>query len=418
MNKHSTSSGIAGLGRSFLSILGLVLVYRVGSYVVAPFFNPRSLLSLSKNLGLFGLVDFVSGGAFGRGSIFALSLSPYVLSSITVQLLCNAKDGKGKSESDLIRNRGRLVRLLVLPLSFIQGSLLVWRSSDVWLMSDLRIEQLYLFFVSVVSIMSGSVFMIWLSEIVGMCGLGNGVSILMCASILVEVVPGLKSMGIMYRAGAFSDSMLLAILFGLFLVVAIVVAVEGSSRTIQIVHSRRGANSFSTVNKIPMKVNIVGVMPAVFASTALSLPSYALGIQSGPTNSVLYSLYTNPIVFYALELILISTFTALYWPFAFDVVKLADNMKYSGAVISTVRPGKATADYLSEIAFRMAIFSGTYLGFISVFVDFFRAKFSIPIVLGGTSILIVVGVALEMLSNIQLAILSSRYDSMLNKVAR
>ena len=404
-----------------------ILVYRIGSHIPIPGIDPDRLASLfQQNQGtIIEMFNLFSGGALERMSIFALNVVPYISSAIIMQLFSNSipylielkKDGQaGRNKITQYTRYGTAV------LALIQASALAVTLSA----SGLAYVPGTAFFVSAVfSVVAGTMFLMWLGEQVSERGIGNGISIIIATSILTGIPGAIGQALEQSRQGDLSILLLIGIGLLSMAVIAVVVFIERGQRRITVNYAQRQQGSRlmqAQASHLPFKVNMAGVIPAIFASTFLLFPA-SLSTWFGEYESLSFlqsfSLALNPgqplyiLVFAGL----IISFCFIWLALTFNTKDVSDNLKRSGAYIAGIRPGEQTASYIDSVLARLTVFGAIYLTLICLLplalINF--AGISPTISIGGTSVLIIVVVLMDFMSQVQSHMMSSQYASLMKK---
>jgi preprotein translocase subunit SecY len=404
-----------------------ILIYRIGSHIPIPGIDPDRLASLfQQNQGtIIEMFNLFSGGALERMSIFALNVVPYISSAIIMQLFSNSipylielkKDGQaGRNKITQYTRYGTAV------LALIQASALAVTLSA----SGLAYVPGTAFFVSAVfSVVAGTMFLMWLGEQVSERGIGNGISIIIATSILTGIPGAIGQALEQSRQGDLSILLLIGIGLLSMAVIAVVVFIERGQRRITVNYAQRQQGRRlmqAQASHLPFKVNMAGVIPAIFASTFLLFPA-SLSTWFGEYESLSFlqsfSLALNPgqplyiLVFAGL----IISFCFIWLALTFNTKDVSDNLKRSGAYIAGIRPGEQTASYIDSVLARLTVFGAIYLTLICLLplalINF--AGISPTISIGGTSVLIIVVVLMDFMSQVQSHMMSSQYASLMKK---
>ena len=406
-------------------VLGCIIVYRIGTHIPIPGIDPVRVSSLfDQNQGtILELFNLFSGGALERMSIFALNVVPYISAAIIMQLFSNAIPYliELKKEGQAGRNAiTQYTRYGTVALAFVQASALAVTLSS----SGLAYNPGTSFFVTAVfTVVAGTVFLMWLGEQISERGIGNGISIIIATSILTGIPGAIGQALEQARQGDLNILMLLSIGVLAMVVIAIVVFIERGQRRITVNYAQRqqGRRSMQAqASHLPFKVNMSGVIPAIFASTFLLFPA-SLSTWFGQNESLgflqTFSLALNPgqplyIITFA---VLIVSFCFIWLALTFNTKEVSDNLKRSGAYIPGIRPGEQTASYIDNVLARLTVFGSIYLTLICllplVLINFAGVSFY----LGGTSVLIIVVVLMDFMSQVQSHMMSSQYSSLLKK---
>ena len=406
-------------------VLGCIIVYRIGTHIPIPGIDPVRVSSLfDQNQGtILELFNLFSGGALERMSIFALNVVPYISAAIIMQLFSNAIPYliELKKEGQAGRNAiTQYTRYGTVALAFVQASALAVTLSS----SGLAYNPGTSFFVTAVfTVVAGTVFLMWLGEQISERGIGNGISIIIATSILTGIPGAIGQALEQARQGDLNILMLLSIGVLAMVVIAIVVFIERGQRRITVNYAQRQQGRRlmqAQASHLPFKVNMSGVIPAIFASTFLLFPA-SLSTWFGQNESLgflqTFSLALNPgqplyIITFA---VLIVSFCFIWLALTFNTKEVSDNFKKSGAYIPGIRPGEQTASYIDNVLARLTVFGSIYLTLICLLplglINFAGVSFY----LGGTSVLIIVVVLMDFMSQVQSHMMSSQYSSLLKK---
>jgi preprotein translocase subunit SecY len=408
--------------------VGLCAVYRLGSYVVLPgidtnvLLNPDNSLAEQTRGGLMALLDMFSGGAFSNASIFALGIMPYISASIVIQLLTMvvpafqklARDGE--SGHNKINQYTRLLTVLIL---FFQGY--AYLVNLRYQIGSAFISNSAWFYISSVLILTaGSMFVMWLGERITDKGIGNGISFLIMIGIIARLPQSLWQEVILRSTGAGGFVMLLLELFFLLVVIAISILLVQGTRKIPVQYAKRiiGNRQFGGARQyIPLKVNAAGVMPIIFAQAIMFIPIVLANFASQNSQSFWAAFFDNTGITYNLVFaILIIVFTYFYTAITMNPQQMADEMKRNNGFVPGIKPGKKTAEFLDTIMSRITLPGSIFLAFVAILPAIARvlnvsqefAQF-----FGGTSLLILVGVVLDTLQQVESHLLMHHYDGLM-----
>ncbi|MFC0716831.1 preprotein translocase subunit SecY [Luteimonas padinae] len=423
--------GMAGLGKftelrqRLLFVLGALVVYRIGCYIPVPGVNPDAMLRLMEQTDgtIVDMFNMFSGGALERFSVFALNVIPYISASIIIQLLVQIVPSLKAIQKEGESGRRRITqwsRIGAIPLAIFQaaGIATMLQSQGVAYAPGIGFV-----LTAIVALTAGTMFLVWLGEQVTERGVGNGVSLIIFAGI----VAGLPSAVITtFEAARNGDMSPIAVIVIALLVVAFtyfVVFVERGQRRITVNYARRqgGRNAYMNQSSfLPLKLNMAGVIPAIFASSIIMFPATASTwfSQAGQANwlqRVSQALSPGEPLYILLYAGLIAGFTFFYTALVFNSQETADNLKKSGALIPGIRPGKATADYIDGVLTRLTAAGAAYLVLVCLLPEFMRGELNASFYFGGTSLLIVVVVVMDFISQIQAHLMSHQYESLLKK---
>jgi len=421
------------LKKRLLFTLGALIVYRLGTYVPLPGINPAAYASQfqSQTGGLLGTLNIFAGGAVERMAIFALNIMPYISASIIMQLMSSVIPSLEAIKKDGEQGRRQInqyTRYLTVFLATLQGYFIAVSlqssSGGIPVVSN---PGPFFLLTTVVTLVGGVMFLLWLGEQITARGVGNGVSLIIFAGIVAELpraAAGLLALG-QGSAGAASlpvGIVLLVIAMALALI-AFVVFMERSQRRIVVQYPRRQVGQRMTQGEkshLPLKLNTAGVIPPIFASSLLLLPATAASAVGTDAPQLLQDMQIwfapgRP-MYMALYAAGIIAFTFVYTSVVFNTEDVADNLKKYGGFVQGYRPGPRTADYLDFVLTRLTVIGAAYLTFVCLMPEFLRAQYpTIPVYLGGTSLLIVVSVTLDTVGQIQGHLVAQQYESLIKK---
>ena len=426
--------------KRILYTLLLIVLFRLGCFITVPGVNTVTLNEAMSNAsnGIAGLIDLISGGAFSRFSIFAMTITPYITASIVIQLLgmvIPSLEKLMKEGGEEGRNAiNKYTKLLTIVLALIEGIglYLTYKSSGIFVKTDFLTG-----FLVVISLMAGTSLLMWLGDQITNKGIGNGISMI----IFVGIISGLPSAvtmiwDLIFGTGAFSTVGLLtalAIIAGAVLLIAGVVFVQQAERRIPVQYAKKvvGRKMVGAQNThIPLKLAMAGVMPIIFASSFMTFPAmiiqlfvkdiasqtgflaglYKFSIATSSSSVGIGYSIANAIVY----LLLIVGFTFFYTYATFNPAEVSNNIKKNGGFIPGIRAGKPTTDYLSSVLSKLLWFGGLFLAVIAILPMLVRFIPNVNLAFGGTSILIVVGVALEMVQQLESLLVMRHYKGFLD----
>lgn len=403
---------VPDLRKRIIFMILMILVIRIGTKITVPGIN---IADLSTNLNNT-LYSIITGGAFG--TIFALGIGPYITSSIIMQLLTVAipkleqLNKEGEQGRKIIN---KYTRILAVVLAFMQaiGQILSLKGAFVY-------QNAWVYFVAALSMVAGTIFVMWLGERLTEKGIGNGTSFIIFANILASLPNTIRNIYVDTVGGGVSAYIKAAIIVILFiLLIAFVILVQDGERRIPVQYSKKmvgrkmygGQSTF-----IPIKVNIAGVMSIIFAISILQFPQTIAQLWQTPPNwlqEVVRILnITNPIGA-ILYIILIFCFTSFYTSFSFNPIEVAENMKKNGGFIPGIRPGKPTSDFIQNVVNKISLIGACFYAFIAIVPVLFEWIFKINVGFGGTTLLIVTGVALEIVKQLDSQLLMRNYKGFL-----
>jgi len=402
----------------------VLCVYRFGTYVPLPGIDPEALQSLmeTKQRGLLGMFNIFSGGAVSRMAIFALGIMPYISSSIIMQLLTGVSETfkNLKNQGEIGRKKiTQYTRYGTVLLAAVQGyGVSVGLENSGTVVSD---PGLYFKLTTVITLVAGTIFLMWLGEQITQRGIGNGISLIIFSGIVAEIPRALASTFELGRTGALSVTLILFLFTLVIFTVMFIVFVERAIRKILINYPKRqmGTKIYGGESShLPLKVNTAGVIPAIFASALLLLPMTFsnFGFSESDTLIDFSSLFSQGkplyMLLYASGIIFFSFF---YTSIVFNPKETAENLRKHGGYVPGVRPGERTAYFIEDILTKLTTIGALYLTLVCLMPEFLIAKYPIPFYLGGTSILIVVVVAMDTVSQVQTRMMSQQYETLIKK---
>jgi preprotein translocase subunit SecY len=418
----------AGLGELFARlrfVLMAIIVYRIGTHIPVPGIDPNQLAALfNQNQGtILGLANMFSGGALERMSILALGIMPYISASIIMQLMSavtpQLEQLKKEGESGR-RKISQYTRYLTVVLAVVQATGMTVGMANQGMSYDTSIV---FFVIAITSLVTGAVFMMWLGEQITEKGVGNGISLLIFAGIVAGLPAAIGQSLEQARQGELNILVLLLILTLAIAVIYMIVFIERGQRRITVNYAKRqqGRKMYQAQSShLPLKVNMAGVIPAIFASSILLFPASIaqwfgssgsadwlqdLAVAIGPGQPLNILLFTIFIVF----------FCFFYTALMFNPVEVADNLKRSGAFVPGIRPGQQTANYIDGVLTRLTVFGAAYIALVCLMPQFLVVMWNVPFYLGGTSLLIVVVVVMDFMAQVQSHLMSHQYDSVMKK---
>ncbi len=417
--------------RILFTIIALV-VFRFGTFIPLPGINPSVLTDIFSNSaagGLLGMFDTFAGGALSRMTILALNIMPYISASIVVQLAASIfeplKALKKEGEAGQ-RKMNQYTRYLTILITILQGYGLAAALENMGDGSAVIMASSVLFrLTTVVSLLGGTLFVMWLGEQITQRGIGNGTSLIITIGIIAELPRAFFRTFELGRAGEISQVVVLGLLAMTFALIYIVVFVERAQRRIVIQYPKgmMANRAINTKNSyFPLKINPTGVMPPIFASALLMLPltlikfmSNSEGAAGGWAQNFEIWMSRGSMMYLGVYALLIIFFTFFYTGVVFNPKETADNLKKNGGFIAGIRPGEATAHYLDYVMTRLTVLGAFYLAALCVVPEILIAKLSVPFVLGGTTLLIVVTVLMETMSQVQSHLIAYQYESLIRK---
>lgn len=421
----SKSSGFADLKYRLLFVLIAIVIFRIGSYIPVPGLNPLRLQELfnSQQNNIVGLFNMFSGGALMRFSVFALGIMPYISASIIVQLLSvlSPKLSELRKEGEAGQRKiNKYTRYGTVVLSAFQAI----GVSKMLIANNVAISpSISFYFTTTLTLVTGTMFLMWLGEQMTERGIGNGISMLIFAGIVAGLPAALGRTLEQVREGQLQIIVLLIIAVAVLGVVAFVTFVERAQRRITINYARRmqgGKVYAAQTNHLPLKINMAGVIPPIFASSLILFPAtiaqwfgHTKGFEWLGTLSI--SLQQGQPLHMLLFSIGIIFFCFFYTALVFNPKETADNLKKSGAFIPGIRPGEQTARYIDTVMTRLTLAGAIYITLVCLLPEFLILAWNVPFYFGGTSLLIIVVVVMDFMAQVQAHIMSYQYESLLKK---
>jgi preprotein translocase subunit SecY len=410
---------ISELRKRLLFTLGMLAVYRFGIYVTTPGVDRQAMQNVVSQGSLLGLLNFFSGGAFEQLSIFALGIMPYVSASIILQLMTVVVPSleKLQKEGELGRRKiTQYTRYLTIVLAALQGygiSTYLESLRDPNGISVVAEPGWGFRLMTMISLAAGTAFIMWMGEQITERGVGNGISLIIFAGIVARVPSALYNTWRAYRTGGqISELGILVLIAIMVVVIGAIVFVERGQRRIPIQYAKRvvGRKLYGGQSThLPLKVNTSGVIPPIFASSLLLMPA-TLGGWFPAIGGLANELQAGGWTYNTLYVVLIVFFAYFYTAVTFNPVDVADNLKKYGGYIPGIRPGKKTADYIDFVLSRITFGGALYLAAICVLPSVLTSEFNIQFYFGGTSLLIVVGVALDTVQQIEGHLITRHYE--------
>lgn len=426
--------------RIFFTIM-MLIVFRFGAHIPVPFLSPEAMQQFlgAGGTDLFSLFDIFTGGAFSNATVMAMGVSPYINASIIIQLLTVAIPALERLAKEGVEGRkkiNKITRYVGIALAFVQGAGLYVTLHNMGVQSNTTVianESALTFFVITLTFTAGTAFIVWLGELITEKGFGNGVSMIIFAGIVSRIPSGIYTIyqqfltpSITFKGAAIS----LGILIIAIAAITFVVLFNTAERRIPVQYAKRvvGRKMYGGQStNIPIKVVMGGVMPIIFASSIMAFPATIVRLVSGgelPTSGIGHLILSclsaglgpwwTSVVYGVLYFILILFFTYFYTAIQFNPIEMANNMKKSGGYIPGYRPGKPTSDFISKVANRLNLAGAIFLGIIAVLPIIIGAIFGInSLQIGGTSLLIMEGVALETVRQIESQMTMRHYKGFL-----
>ena len=407
--------------------VGALIIYRLGTYLPLPGIDPNALADIfsQQSSGILGMFDMFSGGALGRMTIFALNIMPYITASIIMQLMTAIVPSLESLKKDGEAGRkmiNQYTRYLTVLLASVQGyGMAVGLEAASGVVND---PGLFFRVTTVVTLVGGTLFLMWLGEQITSRGVGNGISLIIFAGIVANLPTALAGTLELGRTGALSSLLIILLLVMAVVVVAFIVFIERSVRKILVQYPKRqhgnkvfgGDQSF-----LPLKINVPGVIPPIFASSLLLMPVSIINLTGGQAGGAEWLVTLNAMLgrgqplYLLIYVSMIVFFAFFYTAIVFNPEDTAENLRKYGGYIPGIRPGKSTADYLDFVLTRLTVLGASYLAAVCILPELLISKYSVPFYFGGTSLLIVVTVSLDTVSQIQSHLLAHQYQGLVKK---
>lgn len=425
MANQQSLSGLSKFGdlkKRLVFLLGALVVFRIGAHIPVPGVDAVALANLFQGArdGIFGMLNMFSGGSLERFTIFAIGIMPYISSSIIVQLASEiipslkALKKEGEAGRKIITKYTRYGTVLLAVVQSFAAATFVYQQGVV-VTSTLE------FYIStVVCLVTGTMFLMWLGEQITERGIGNGISLIITAGIVSGIPSGVARLLELAKSQSFT---VVLITFGILLLIYVVVYFESAQRKVPIHYAKRqfGSSMMSGQSiHMPFKLNMAGVIPPIFASSIILFPSTLLGwFGSNDTNSILHRISTlvqhGQPLYIALFATTIIFFCYFYTALVFSPKEMAENLKKSGAFVPGIRPGEQTSRYLEKVVLRLTLFGALYITTICLIPEFLTTALNVPFYLGGTSLLILVVVTMDFRTQINSYIMSSQYEDLMSR---
>ena len=431
-NQIAKTGKFGDLRRRLVFLLLALVVYRAGAHIPVPGIDPEQLKQLfnGQQGGILSLFNMFSGGALSRFTVFALGIMPYISASIVMQLLTYVLPAfeQLKKEGEAGRRKiTQYTRFGALGLAIFQSlgiAVALEASAGLVISPGIGFRM-----TAVVSLTAGTMFLMWLGEQITERGLGNGISILIFAGIAAGLPSAMGGLFELVRTGAMNPLVSLLIIAVVVLVTYFVVFVERGQRKILVNYARRQVGNKvygGQSSHLPLKLNMAGVIPPIFASSIILLPATVINwFSSGETDSAVVRFFKDVastltpgqpiyVMLYAAAIIF---FCFFYTALVFNSRETADNLKKSGAFIPGIRPGDQTARYIDKILLRLTLAGAAYITFVCLLPEFLILKYNVPFYFGGTSLLIIVVVTMDFMAQVQNYLMSQQYESLLKKAS-
>ncbi|MDD9841709.1 MAG: preprotein translocase subunit SecY [Alphaproteobacteria bacterium] len=422
----SAFKGATELKQRIWFTLGALLIYRLGTYIPLPGIDPVAVNALfqQNQSGIIGMFNMFAGGAVGRMAIFALNIMPYITASIIIQLLTAAvphlaqlkKEG-GEQGRKQINQYTRYGTVLLAAMQGYGIAIGLERAEGIVIDPGLFFQ-----LSTVITLVGGTIFLMWLGEQITARGVGNGISLIIFAGIVAELPSALVSTLELGRQGALSSLVILLLLIMVVIVIAFIVFMERAQRRLNVQYPKRQIGNKMTGGEsshLPLKLNVSGVIPPIFASSLLLLPVTVANFstEQSPTwlGGIIAMLGQGQPLYMALYAALIIFFCFFYTSIVFNPEDTANNLKQAGGFIPGIRPGARTAEYLDRILTRLTVVGALYLTLVCLLPEFLIRRYNVPFYFGGTSVLIVVSVTMDTVSQIQGYLFAHQYEGLIKK---
>jgi preprotein translocase subunit SecY len=409
--------------------LGALIIYRLGTYIPLPGIDPVVLNEIfsQQMAGILGMFDMFAGGALGRMTIFALNIMPYISASIIMQLMTavSPKLEALKKEGESGRKKiNQYTRYGTVILAAVQGyGISVGLEGMSGSIGSAVIDPGYFFrATTVISLVGGTIFLMWLGEQITQRGVGNGISLIIFAGIVANLPSALVSTLELGRTGAISTIVIIFLILMSIAVIAFIVFVERAQRRLVVQYPKRqmGNKMFGGESShLPLKLNTAGVIPPIFASSILLMPLTIAGFSGGQgpewLNTISAMMGRGQPLYMGMYIGMIVFFAFFYTAIVFNPEETADNLKNYGGFIPGIRPGKNTADYLDHVLTRLTVAGAAYLSVVCILPEILISQYAVPFYFGGTSLLIVVSVTMDTVAQIHSHLLAHQYEGLIKK---
>ena len=417
--------GIPELRKKIVFTLLILLIFRIGSAIAGPYVDTKMLSAYLNGMGttILGLYNVMSGGAFAQATVFALGIQPYINSSIIIQLLTVAipalermqreggEEGKKKLQ--------RITRYATVAIAVLQAvGYYFLMKNQLGILTDTGI---WAALVIIVSFVAGSSFLMWIGEQCNEFGIGNGISMILFAGIISRVPAMIGSIVDGISTGTMHWAWTIFMVVGILLLVVLIVFVHDAERRIPVQYAKRqvGRRMYGgQSSNLPMKVNMSGVLPVIFAQSIASLPATIAAFLPAPKegsfwSGVLNAIDSQSVLYMIVYFIMIIGFSYFYASIQFNPVEISNNLKRNGGFIPGFRPGKPTSDFISKVLSKITLFGAIYLGIVAIAPLLAGKILPVNVGIGGTSVIIVVGVALETVNALESQMLMRQYKGFL-----
>lgn len=405
--------------------LGALIIYRLGTYIPVPGVDPVELARLvqTNSTGILGWINGLAGGALGRMAIFALNIMPYISASIIIQLMTTVSPHLEALKKEGESGRKKINQYTRYGTVFLAAAQAYGIAAGLEAQGNVVLDPGLFFRIStVITLTGGTVFLMWLGEQITARGIGNGISLIIFAGIVANLPMALASMFELGRTGQLSTFVILGIVVLALAVIALIVFVERAQRRLLVQYPKRQVgNQMAQAERshLPLKLNTAGVIPPIFASSLLLLPITVANFYQGQgpewLTYITAMLGHGQPLFIAFYVALIIFFAFFYTAIMFNPKETAENLKKYGGFIPGIRPGERTAEYIDLVLTRITLVGALYLSFVCVLPEFLTAYAGIPFYFGGTSLLIVVSVTMDTVSQVQGHLLAQQYEKLIKR---
>ncbi|MGB2284520.1 MAG: preprotein translocase subunit SecY [Candidatus Puniceispirillaceae bacterium] len=415
------------LKKRLLFTVGALIIYRLGTFIPIPGIDPVALSDVfsQQSTGILGMFDMFSGGALGRMTIFALNIMPYITASIIMQLMTAIVPSLEAMKKDGEAGRKQInqyTRYLTVLLATVQGyGIAVALEAAGGVVTD---PGLFFRVTTVITLVGGTLFLMWLGEQITARGVGNGISLIIFSGIIAEVPSALAGTLELGRTGALSALLIVGVFVMAVAVIAFIVFIERSLRKVLIQYPKRqhGNKVFGgEAQHLPLKINVPGVIPPIFASSLLLMPISIINLTGSQSGGADWLVALNAMLgrgqplYLAIYIGLIVFFAFFYTAIVFNPSDTAENLRRNGGYVPGIRPGQATADYLDYVLTRLTVLGAGYLSAVCILPEILISQYALPFYFGGTSLLIVVTVTLDTVSQIQSHLMAHQYEGLIKK---
>lgn len=425
-SQKSGVSKFADLRKRLWFLVGALIVYRIGAHIPVPGINPVELAALfeSSQTGLLDMFNMFSGGALSRFTVFAIGIMPYISASIILQLASEVFPSlkQLKKEGDAGRRKitqyTRYATVLLATFQSFGIAVMLYKQPNLVLTS-----QFEFYFTTVLTLVTGTMFLMWLGEQITERGIGNGISLIICAGIAAGVPSAVGQTLSLASQGSLPILLVVSLFVGVIAVTYLVVFVERGQRKVLVNYAKRQVGNRIVQGQsthLPLKLNMAGVIPPIFASSIILFPATLVG-WFGQSDGFYWlkrvsdSLHPGQPLYVLLYAFAIIFFCYFYTALVFNPKETAENLKKSGAFIPSIRPGEQTSRYIEKIILRLTLIGAIYITLVCLLPEFLILKWSVPFYFGGTSLLIIVVVTMDFMTQIQSYILSQQYEGLLKK---